>query len=169
MIKKRSPCFTFKGVLYPSHPFFNPMTPFYHYSKPPNPNISATSQPYNSGRYLTAVSCPLFPVVLCLDRSVPSQSQYLAVPWYRSPNISPFHVSPFRCSNRPMLPVHNLVPVKKHILTQPFCQKRRLSSKKGCQRKAVKKQPRRHVPHSIVLTDSNTVTWNRSKGLPIIP
>ena len=91
MIKKRSPCFTFKGVLYPSHPFFNPMTPFYHYSKPPNPNISATSQPYNSGRHLTAVSCPLFPVVLCLDRSVPSQSQYLAVPWYRSPNISPFH------------------------------------------------------------------------------
>ena len=139
MIKKRSPCFTFKGVLYPSHPFFNPMTPFYHYSKPPNPNISATSQPYNSGRYLTAVSCPLFPVVLCLDRSVPSQSQYLAVPWYRSPNISPFHVSPFRCSNRPMLPVHNLVPVKKHILTQPFCQKKKVViekrlSKKGCQK-----------------------------------
>ena len=136
MIKKRSPCFTFKGVLYPSHPLFNPMTPFYHYSKPPNPNISATSQPYNSGRYLTAVSCPLFPVVLCLDRSVPSQSQYLTV----QPSMSHHSAVPtVPCLTIPLFQPSHVTGPQPRPCQKTYPNTAVLSKKEGCQKKAVKK------------------------------
>ena len=136
MIKKRSPCFTFKGVLYPSHPFFNPMTPFYHYSKPPNPNISATSQlwPLPDSRFMSSFPCrfmsrPFRSITVPIShRSMVSQSQYLTIPCLTIPLFQPSHVTgpqPRPCQKT--YPNTAVLSKKKAVIEKRL-------SKKGCQK-----------------------------------
>ena len=110
--------------------------PLFQTLKPPNPGISATSQPRNPGRHLTAVSCPLFEIVPCLDRSVPSQSQYLTVP------CPLFEIVPWH--NRSMSqPLHGITATKFQQTTVPF---------HPCQKKAVKRRLSKNNPGGMFRT-----------------